>query len=58
MVDRIWRIWQTRHPQTVLPQSDLGAVMQPFALTVRDTLDVIALGYDYAFTTAHDPGRD
>ncbi len=57
MIDRIWRVWQTRHPQTTLPEAFLRVVMQPFGLTVRDTLDVIALGYDYAFATAHDPGR-
>jgi tyrosinase len=57
MIDRIWRIWQMRHPQPPLPDRYLNTVMPPFSMTVRQTMDVIALGYDYAVTTSHDPSR-
>jgi tyrosinase len=55
MVDRIWRLWQLRHPNAPMPFLDTA--LPPFSLTVRQTLDVILLGYDYAVTTTHDPGR-
>jgi tyrosinase len=57
MIDRIWRLWQLRHPQAVLPPSLLRSALPPFRLTVAQTLDVTTLGYDYAVTTAHDPAR-
>ncbi|MDP2710417.1 MAG: tyrosinase family protein [Solirubrobacteraceae bacterium] len=52
MVDRIWRLWQLRHPGSGPPAALLDRALAPFAMTVRDTLDVEALGYDYAVTTA------
>jgi tyrosinase len=54
-VDRIWRLWQLKHPNAPMPFIDTA--LPPFSLTVRQTLDVIPLGYDYAVTTTHDPGR-
>lgn len=57
MIDRIWRMWQLRHPQAALPPELLASPLPPFRLTVAQTLDVTSLGYDYAVTTAHDPGR-
>jgi len=52
MIDRIWRMWQLRHPQATMPPALLDRALPPFPLTVRQTLDVITLGYDYAVTTA------
>jgi tyrosinase len=50
MIDRVWRLWQMRHPQPHLPTSFLTSPLPPFPMTVADTLDVTALGYDYAVT--------
>jgi tyrosinase len=51
MVDRLWRIWQHRNPGA-LPAADiletpLQLGKKPI-LTVRETIDVKRLGYDYA----------
>lgn len=51
MVDRLWRMWQQRHPAITLPETLLGMALRPFEMTVRETLDVTALGYDYAGST-------
>jgi tyrosinase len=51
MIDRIWRLWQLRHPGSGPPASLRNRALAPFAMTVRDTLDMDALGYDYAVTT-------
>lgn len=56
MIDRAWRIWQHRHPGA-LPRLDLLDVpLRPNGLTVRQTLDVKQLGYDYAGTASHASG--
>jgi tyrosinase len=52
MVDRIWRVWQLRYPGARPPSSILDQALPPFRMTVRQTLDVTALGYDYAASTA------
>jgi tyrosinase len=52
MIDRLWYLWQLRHPGARLPASLLDRALAPFPLTVRDTLDITQLGYDYAATTA------
>lgn len=52
MIDRIWRLWQLRHPGARPPESILDEALPPFRMTVRQTLNVTALGYDYAFSTA------
>jgi tyrosinase len=52
MIDRIWRLWQLRHPGARPPESILDQALPPFRMTVRQTLSVTALGYDYAFSTA------
>ncbi len=52
MVDRIWRIWQQRHSGANPPADILDDALPPFGLTVRQTLNVTTLGYDYAVTTA------
>ena len=47
-VDRIWRLWQLRHPTAGVPASLIDEALPPFNMTVRQTLSVTALGYDYA----------
>jgi tyrosinase len=56
MIDRAWYLWQLRHPGATLPPSLLDRALAPFPMTVRDTLDVTRLGYDYAASTAAAPG--
>jgi len=48
MIDRVWRIWQLRHPQAGVPAALLAQALAPFNMTVTQTLDTSALGYDYA----------
>lgn len=55
MIDRIWRMWQLKHPHAGLPPEFLASPLPPFKLTVAQTLDVTSLGYDYAVSTAHVP---
>lgn len=54
-IDRLWRIWQLRHPQN-FPASFLNRALPPFPLTVGQTLNMKALGYDYASTKVTAPG--
>lgn len=51
MIDRLWRIWQLRHPGANPPATILDEALPPFRMTVRQTLDVTVLGYDYAVST-------
>jgi tyrosinase len=51
MIDRLWRLWQRRHPQAVLPAGFHTRALRPFELTVGQVLDVGPLGYDYASAT-------
>jgi tyrosinase len=48
MVDRLWRLWQLRHPTADLPSDLVDEALPPFNITVRQTLSVAPLGYDYA----------
>jgi tyrosinase len=52
MIDRIWRLWQLRHPTALVPHSLRNEALDPFHITVADTIDVTALGYDYAAFSA------
>lgn len=52
MIDRLWRIWQLRHPGAFPPARLLDEALPPFRMTVRQTLDVTALGYDYAVSSS------
>jgi tyrosinase len=52
MIDRVWRLWQLRHPGALPPASLLDDALPPFRARVRQTLDVTALGYDYATSTS------
>lgn len=51
MVDRLWRIWQLRNPESTALVDVRDRPLAPFELTVGDVLDVTELGYDYASTT-------
>lgn len=53
MIDRLWRLWQLRHPRSGMPESMLHQALAPFSLTVADVLDVKALGYGYASSSTH-----
>src|SRR4051794_1664154 len=56
MIDRVWALWQLRRPGAGPPASLLDTALPPFPMTVRDTLDVAHLGYDYAVRTTAAPG--
>jgi tyrosinase len=56
MIDRLWYLWQLAHPGADPPATILGRALPPFAMTVRDTLDITHLGYDYAAGTASATG--
>jgi tyrosinase len=59
MIDRCWYLWQLRNPGAGPPERQLDQALPPFAMTVRQTLDVTQLGYDYAAATAsvNGPGN-
>lgn len=46
-LDRIWARWQKAHPEGTVPESFLNVTMQPFAVMVRDMVDIDRLGYAY-----------
>ena len=48
MIDRIWYLWQIKHGNGGIPSALLDLPLVPFGKTVRDVLDVQALGYEYA----------
>jgi tyrosinase len=52
MIDRLWRLWQVKHPGGRVPSNLLGRALDPFPMTVADTIDMTSLGYDYAATRA------
>lgn len=52
MIDRLWRVWQLRHPGALPPAGVLDDALPPFRMTVRQTLSVTALGYDYAVASS------
>jgi len=56
MIDRVWRMWQLRHPSAGVPHNLLGEALPPFNMTVRHTLDSNTLGYDYAVRSATSSG--
>jgi tyrosinase len=51
MIDRLWYLWQLRHGPGV-PAALCDRALAPFPMTVRDTLEISHLGYDYAASTA------
>lgn len=48
MADRIWRMWQQRHPKVGLSPEFLEQPLEPFGVRVVDVLDPRTIGYDYA----------
>lgn len=48
MIDRLWYLWQQRHPSISPAASILNTALAPFPLTVAQVLDISQLGYDYA----------
>jgi tyrosinase len=48
MIDRLWYLWQLKHPGAAIPASIRNAALDGFTLTVADTLDIHGLGYEYA----------
>ena len=52
MVDRLWYLWQLKHGTANIPAQYLDKALAPFALTVRQVLDIGALGYEYAGSSA------
>ena len=57
MIDRLWRMWQLRHPQASFPENVAKQVMEPFNLTAGDVLDPTTLGYDYVSSSTAIPKR-
>jgi len=56
MIDRLWYIWQLKHPGAHPPANLLDRALPPFPMTVRQTLQITQLGYDYAAATAAASG--
>lgn len=56
MIDRLWYLWQLRHPTAGVPQNMLDQALPPFAMTVRQTLSTTSLGYDYAASATTTSG--
>lgn len=56
MIDRAWRIWQHQNPGGTPPPSIIDMKLKPNGMTVRETLEVTDLGYDYAGTADSVPG--
>ncbi len=55
MIDRIWYLWQVKWGASNIPAGLLDLPLQPFGKTVRDVLDVQALGYEYALSAVDVP---
>jgi tyrosinase len=47
MIDRLWYLWQGKHGVDNIPPSYLNRTLAPWALTVKDVLDISRLGYSY-----------
>ena len=58
MIDRVWYLWQGRWGNGGIPNGLLDLPLTPFGKTVRDVLDVQALGYEYAAETILFPGAE
>lgn len=48
MIDRLWYLWQLRHPGAAPSPQVQRMALPPFPITVAQTLEVTLLGYDYA----------
>lgn len=49
-IDRLWYLWQISDAGMDPPRAILNTVLRPFNMTVRDTLNINTLGYEYAVT--------
>jgi tyrosinase len=49
-IDRIWRLWQVKHPNASVPRALRNQALKPFSMTVEQTIEMTSLGYDYAAT--------
>ncbi len=47
-IDRLWYLWQMRHPGMSPPASIMQLALPPFPVTVAQTLNIQTLGYEYA----------
>jgi tyrosinase len=47
-IDRVWAIWQVNHGPENIPNYMKDIVLRPFAMTVRQVLDINGLEYQYA----------
>ena len=52
MIDRLRYLWQLTHPGSLPPAQTLDLALAPFPMTVRQTLDISLLGYEYAVQTS------
>jgi tyrosinase len=52
MIDRLWYMWQVKHGVNNIPSNYLPQVLAPFGATVEQVLDINALGYEYASSSA------
>ena len=48
MIDRLWYLWQLSPRSRNPPAGLLDRALPPFPMTVRQTLDISTLGYEYA----------
>ena len=48
MIDRLWYLWQISPRGVNPPASLLDRALAPWPVTVRQTLDISTLGYEYA----------
>jgi tyrosinase len=48
MIDRVWYLWQLRNGVNNIPAEYMDVILAPFRYTVRDVLNINALGYEYA----------
>jgi tyrosinase len=48
MIDRLWYLWQMRHPGLNPPAHRMGEALVPFKATVARVLDINVLEYEYA----------
>lgn len=60
MIDRLWALWQLRHPGAGPDPSMLNTALPPFSMTVAETLDITSLGYQYAASVSEStsPGPE
>jgi tyrosinase len=53
MIDRVWWLWQQNNRINAVPVAGWeDLILEPFNLTVRDTLNANSMGYEYADTEA------